>query len=94
MNKTGVIYMFTSPTGKKYVGQTIRLQKRINQHINSSLNENDLGYNYAFHRAIRKYGFDSFKFQILETNIPREKLDDREMYWINEMKSFGQCGYN
>ena len=64
MNQTGVIYMYTSPSNKKYVGQTIRLNKRIEQHINSSRDKNDTSYDYAFHRAIRKYGYDNMKFEI------------------------------
>ena len=91
---TGLIYMYTAPNGKRYVGQTIRLEKRKSQHETQSLNPNCASYECAFHRAIRKYGIDNFKFEILEINIPRECLDEREIYWINKMKSFGSGGYN
>lgn len=90
----GLIYMYTSPSDKKYVGQTIRLKKRIEQHIQSAYDEKSAAYNCAFHKAIRKYGIENFKFEILEENIPREKLDEREEYWIEKMESFGDKGYN
>lgn len=94
MYTKGLIYMYTSPNGKKYVGQTVRLEKRIKQHATQAFNPKCAAYDCAFHRAIRKYGLDNFKFEILEEDIPRDKLDEREIYWINKMQSFGSNGYN
>lgn len=94
MEQTGLIYMYTAPNGKRYVGQTIRLNKRIIQHKQGATNPNLTSYNCAFHRAIRKYGYDNFALEILEENIPRSELNDREKYWIKEMDSFGENGYN
>ena len=94
MEQTGLIYMYTAPNGKRYVGQTVRLDKRIIQHKQGARNHNLASYNCALHRAIRKYGYDSFVLDILEEDIPRSELDDREKYWIKEMDSFGENGYN
>ena len=86
--------MYTAPNNKRYVGQTIRLHKRKQQHVADAYNPNSVSYNYAFHRAIRKYGIENFVFEILEDGIPREKLNEREMYWIEQMQSYGENGYN
>lgn len=91
---TGLIYMYTAPNGKRYIGQTINLEKRKTQHKTQALNPNCASYNCAFHRAIRKYGIENFSFRILEDGISRKDLDEREMYWINTMESFGSFGYN
>ena len=66
---TGIIYRaYCVKTNKSYIGQTQRkLQERITQHKSESFNEESPGYLYHFHRAIRKYGFDSFQWEVLET---------------------------
>ena len=94
MNEYGLIYMYTSPSNKRYVGQTIQFEKRQSQHETQAYNPNCASYDCAFHRAIRKYGIENFKLEVLEDNIPRIELDNKEKYWINEMKSFGEGGYN
>ena len=58
---TGYIYCHTSPSGKKYIGQTTTsLEHRFNN-----------GENYisspVFWQAIKKYGWDNIKHQILHT---------------------------
>lgn len=94
MNNNGLIYMYVAPNGKKYVGQTIHLEKRKQEHKNQACNPKCASYDCAFHRAIRKYGVDNFEFFILEDNIPRQLLDEKEIYWIQKMNSFGNDGYN
>lgn len=56
--RTGIIYLITNTVnGKKYVGQTVRkLSTRWNIHKADARN----GCDFIFHRAIRKYGPDSF----------------------------------
>jgi group I intron endonuclease len=88
MGPTGIIYKITSPSGKAYVGQTIRsLKIRMQQH-KSKYSECTL-----LKRAIDKYG-DEMKYEIIEDNIPQEQLDEREIYWINELNSLAPNGYN
>ena len=84
----GLIYKITSPSGKVYVGQTIRsFELRMKQH-KSKYSECTL-----LKRAINKYG-DEMKYEIIEDNIPLDQLDDREIYWINELNSLAPDGYN
>jgi hypothetical protein len=45
-------------------------------------------------RAFNKYGFDNFKWSILENNIPLDNLDEKEAYYIKEHDTMAPKGYN
>lgn len=57
----GLIYKYTSPIGKVYIGQTIQEQKRKVAHKNNAKN----GVQGYFYNAIRKYGFENFSYDVL-----------------------------
>lgn len=61
---TGVIYKYTSPSGKCYIGQTVNETRRKYGHRNNAFNGNHKDYDKPFYRAIRKYGWDSFEYRI------------------------------
>lgn len=91
----GYIYCFTSPSNKKYYGKTINLKKRLIQH-KSTKNKN-----WYICRAIKKYGFENMKFEIVELyeNMIKEDiekiLNEREKFWINrDNTSNEKFGYN
>jgi group I intron endonuclease len=91
MLKEGYIYCFTSPSNKKYYGKTINIKKRLIQHRNTK------NTNWYFCRAIKKYGFQNFKFEIIENfkNIEKEFLNEREKFWINKDNTNNEdFGYN
>ena len=46
-----------------------------------------------FDRALKKYGEDNFELTILENDIPNDKLDEREIYYIKKYNTFNN-GYN
>lgn len=85
----GKIYMRISPTGSRYVGQTVKAEEtRWKQHVNFAYNKKLGLYDLPLSRAIRKYGADNFRVEILESGIDtKEKLDERERYWIKEKHS-------
>lgn len=89
---TGIIYKYTSPSGKSYIGQTIHPERRVEQHRKME------GDN-AFHRAIKKYGFDNFTYEVLVTvdlddeQELKQKLDFFERFYIRKYKTF-ENGYN
>lgn len=95
----GLIYRYESPSGKSYIGQTNDELNRKRQHKQSAYNERDKAYNYKFHIAIRKYGFDSFKYEILYSvfcNSLEElikDLNEKEIYYIGLYDSY-KNGYN
>jgi len=82
---------------KIYVGQTNNPTRRQREHKSNSFNASSVCYNHLLHKAIRKYGYENFKFSILEeidSNVQRE-IDEKERYWINKKDSlFNQNGYN
>lgn len=90
--KTGIIYKYTNKINQKnYIGQTTSTLQRRNQKHLQQLNDDTY-----FHRALKKYGRDNFSLVILENNIPEDKLDDREKFWIEQFDSyyFHNKGYN
>lgn len=93
----GYIYKYTSPTNKVYIGQTKRINHRQQQHRWCSNNRPKS----CFHRALRKYGYDNFKFEILiqfsSKDIDRLKylLDELEKFYIRKYNSTNRYyGYN
>ena len=66
MKRVGSIYRFIGPTGKSYVGQTTNIPDVRNaQHRKSA----EKGVQTKFYDAIRKYGFDSFDFEVVYTLV-------------------------
>lgn len=82
-----IIYMFESPSGKKYIGQTVDLERRISEHRrpNSKCT--------AFSNAIKKYGFDNFRLTVLSECETIDEANYLESYYIEGYKSF-ESGYN
>lgn len=46
-----------------------------------------------FHCAIRKYGEDAFTWEIIDTAMTEDELNEKEKYWISSHDSFNN-GYN
>ena len=91
--KTSNIYVFTNKiNGKQYVGQSENPNERYKQHKKDSKNKKHT--NIIFYNAISKYGIDNFDFKIIETNIPIDKINDSEKYWIKTLNSMKPNGYN
>lgn len=88
----GLIYKYTNLTNEKiYIGQTKQtMELRHRKHISQ------LSDDTYFHRAIKKYGINNFKYEIIEDNIPDELLDTKEIYYIDKYNSFYiyGIGYN
>lgn len=87
----GLIYKITYiPDNKVYIGQTIRsFNERIKEHINKA-SPNSSQY---IDRAIYAHGKDKFIYEVIEDNVPKELIDEREIYWISFYDSYNN-GYN
>lgn len=91
-----VIYAYVKKENNKivYVGQTVDLNTRHKQHIKyDPFNMNNKEYNYPLSKGIRKYGEDAYELIILEDNLTREQLNEREIYWISFYDTYFN-GYN
>jgi len=87
----GFIYKITSPSNKLYVGQTKKKvpEKRWKEHCLESRS----GKTHALSNAIRKYGAENMKFEVIE-ECPDDMLNEREHYWIEKLNSLRPNGYN
>lgn len=61
-NKTGILYVATSPSGRRYVGITTQsMRRRWAGHVHAATH----GGRSRFSKAIRKYGADEFSVRVL-----------------------------
>jgi len=79
--------------GKCYVGQTVNtLHKRSMSHIRTAKNKEK---DYPFHRALIKYGEDSFEWSVICECNTKKEMDEKESFYIKELKSHvSDNGYN
>lgn len=95
-----IIYKATNLiNGKIYVGQTtLQLEKRAMNHYVCAKYECKSDSNRVptyFHKALMKYGFSNFKFEVLEEVSSLQELNEKEAYWIEELDTTNRViGYN
>ena len=89
----GIYKIINKVNNKIYVGQSINIEERWKQHQWKAFNSNELAYNSAIHAAFRKYGLENFYYEIIEECLP-EELNEREIYWIEQLQSVVPNGYN
>ena len=90
-SKTAVcgIYKITSlKSEKSYIGQSTNIANRWSDHIKNAISS--APSSNKLYQEMRKYQPCNFTFEILE-EVPRNKLDERELYWIDfyGTKDFG-----
>jgi group I intron endonuclease len=87
-----LIYKVTNQINQKsYVGKTeLSLSRRKSNHLSDAKR----GCEFAFHRALRKYGEEIFAWEVIEKDIEKSLLDDKERHYIALYESFGPKGYN
>lgn len=57
-------------------------------------NPNYLGSGKILKFALKKYGIENFKKEILQECFSLEDLNEKEKYWIAQLKPFPPIGYN
>lgn len=83
------VYKHISPNGKIYIGIT---QQKVEYRWNHGK-----GYknNQYFYRAIKKYGWDNFKHEILYCDLTKKEAEQMEIKLITKFKSNNnKYGYN
>lgn len=97
----GLVYLATNLcNGKVYVGITTRnLKQRIAEHKSDGMAQKS--QKSYFHKAIQKYGFENFKFEIIDTatadtsEMMTENLKALERHYIDVYGSHDKYrGYN
>lgn len=84
------VYIHTSPNGKRYIG--ITSQKPIRRWKNGNGYKEHSPY---FYSAIKKYGWDNFKHEIVYSGLIKEEAEAREVELISLYKSnCREFGYN
>ncbi len=85
------VYCHTSPSGKRYVGWTSKgWRERWQRHRHLAGH----GSMLPFHCAIRKYGADSFKHELLAVTDTEAGAHASEQCWIAARKTIAPGGYN
>lgn len=78
-------------SGHRYIGKSIKgLESRKAAHESQAR----AGRGFRFHRALRKYGCESFRWEVLFFSSDNESLLDAEFQIIGELKNSGAVLYN
>lgn len=84
------IYKVTNKTnGKIYIGQTNNFEKRKREHLSDKRNNHQ-----AFKRALNKYGEEGFEWEVIDKCTTKEKINEKEKYYIKYYNSKVPNGYN
>lgn len=86
------IYLITNLlNSKKYVGQTIgSIEKRFSRHCWLCTSKN----NMPIAVAIKKYGKQNFKIELLEQVDTLEEANEKEVFWSLYYNTMSPNGYN
>lgn len=95
----GIYLIRNKINNKVYVGQSVDISRRIQEHLRSAQPEKYSKKSLRdsktlIHKAMQKYKIQNFEFSILEECL-KEELNQKEMYWINFYNSNNRnFGYN
>jgi len=91
----GVVYIMRNLIDTKvYIGQTVNLERRKNEHKNRK-SSSSKRYNFHITKVIEEYGYENFEFKVLDEAFSKKDLDDKEKYFISLFKSNDpKYGYN
>ena len=90
-----IVYCYTNlVNGKKYIGQTLNPSQRYKSHKSVHLNEKDPEYDSVFHRALRKYGWENFKYEVLIEDDNIDLINNLEIFYIDFYDTQIPNGYN
>ena len=98
-NCCGIYLIKNLINNKIYIGQSIDIKRRCQEHLRSAQPEkyskkSERDSNSHLHRAMQKYGIEKFSINIIE-KCKKEELNDLESKWISLLKSNdNNIGYN
>lgn len=77
---SGIYKITRLKTGEIYIGKSTDIKKRWGEHAKTSYGVGSIAHS-ILHTTIKKDGIENFTFELLE-EVPKEKLTEREKYWI------------
>ena len=80
-NPSGIYKVTNIETQEIYIGKSTTVADRWINHIKSACGLAGVA-DSQFQRALKKYGVDSFTWELLE-EVPKDKLTEKEKYYIN-----------
>lgn len=88
-----LIYKITNlVNGKSYIGKTSKtLDQRFTEHKIEAFRSR--AEKRPLYSAMRKYGIENFKIELIEDNLSDDLINEREIYWIEFYKTYHN-GYN
>ena len=89
MNKICGIYKITSPSGKIYIGQSIDIERRWEEHRKAA----KIKKQSKISNSLGKYGAENHQFDIIEYCLP-EDLNCSERFWQDQFDVLGVKGLN
>ena len=86
---SGIYKITRIKTGEIYIGKSTDIKKRWGEHTKTAYGVGSIAHS-ILHTTIRKDGVENFTFELLE-EVPKEKLTEREKYWITfyDSKNYG-----
>ena len=85
---TGIYKIENLINGKKYIGQSINIYERWNDHKRTNeRTSSKQKQTYPLYLAFKKYGIENFSFEIIE-ECSVDELDEKEKYWIKYYHSY------
>ena len=82
---SGIYKITRLKTGEIYVGKSTNVKDRWIQHCKTASGCGSIAHS-ILHTTMEKDGIQNFTFELLE-EVPKDKLSEREKYWINFYKS-------
>lgn len=78
---SGIYKITCIKTGEIYIGKSVDVKSRIQQHCKSAFNCGTIAHS-LLHTKMKQYGIENFTFELLE-QVPKEQLSEREKFFIN-----------
>jgi group I intron endonuclease len=92
LTQSGIYKITNTKNGKFYIGSAIQFKSRFVKH--KSKLKKGIHHSQKLQSSWNKNGSDCFIFEPIEIVLDKEKLIEREQFYIDSLCAFGENGYN